>query len=63
MASSRNANKNGQNINYDGTWLAGAEAFAFDPDLALVAGHQYPASDGANFGITGPPAPHVHAAA
>jgi serine/threonine-protein kinase HipA len=38
-------------FNYDGAWLAGAETFAFDPDLALVAGHQYPASDRANFGI------------
>jgi serine/threonine-protein kinase HipA len=38
-------------FNYDRTWLAGAETFAFDPDLALVAGHQYPASDRANFGI------------
>jgi serine/threonine-protein kinase HipA len=38
-------------FNYDEAWLAGAETFAFDPDLALVAGHQYPASDRANFGI------------
>jgi serine/threonine-protein kinase HipA len=38
-------------FNYDGKWLAGAETFAFDPDLALVAGHQYPASDRAHFGI------------
>jgi serine/threonine-protein kinase HipA len=38
-------------FNYDRTWLAGADTFAFDPDLALVAGHQYPASDRANFGI------------
>ncbi|HWG20346.1 MAG TPA: HipA domain-containing protein [Terracidiphilus sp.] len=36
---------------YDETWLTRAEAFAFDPDLSLVAGHQYPASDRANFGI------------
>jgi serine/threonine-protein kinase HipA len=36
---------------YDEAWLAGPETFAFDPDLALVAGHQYPASDRANFGI------------
>lgn len=32
-------------------WLASAEAFAFDPDLALVVGHQYPAPDHTNFGI------------
>jgi len=37
--------------NYDETWLAGPETFAFNPDLALVEGHQYPASDRANFGI------------
>jgi len=36
---------------YDETWLTRAEAFAFDPDLALVAGHQYPVADRANFGI------------
>src|SRR5260370_26077024 len=36
---------------YDEAWLAGPEPFAFDPDLALVAGHQYPVSDRANFGI------------
>jgi serine/threonine-protein kinase HipA len=38
-------------FNYNEAWLTGAETFAFDPDLALVAGHQYPASDRANFGI------------
>ncbi|QHN03803.1 HipA domain-containing protein [Granulicella sp. WH15] len=38
-------------FNYDEAWLTGPETFAFDPDLALVAGHQYPASDRANFGI------------
>ena len=38
-------------FNYDEAWLAGPETFAFDPDLTLVAGHQYPASDRANFGI------------
>ncbi len=38
-------------FNYDEAWLAGPETFAFDPDLALVTGHQYPASDRANFGI------------
>jgi serine/threonine-protein kinase HipA len=36
---------------YDGTWLERREAFAFDPDLALAAGHQYPAADRKNFGI------------
>jgi serine/threonine-protein kinase HipA len=38
-------------FNYDETWLARPEVFAFDPDLALSAGHQYPAPDKANFGI------------
>jgi serine/threonine-protein kinase HipA len=38
-------------FNYDEAWLAGAETFAFDPDLSLVVGHQYPASDRTNFGI------------
>jgi serine/threonine-protein kinase HipA len=36
---------------YDKAWLARAEAFAFDPDLALGEGHQYPSADRANFGI------------
>lgn len=36
---------------YDGTWLARPEAFAFDPDLALVVGAHYPAPERANFGI------------
>lgn len=36
---------------YDKTWLIHPEAFAFDPDLALVEGHQYPAPDRVNFGI------------
>lgn len=36
---------------YDKTWIARAEAFAFDPDLALGEGHQYPSADRANFGI------------
>jgi serine/threonine-protein kinase HipA len=36
---------------YDRAWLAGAEAFSFDPDLALVSGPQYPAADRATFGI------------
>jgi serine/threonine-protein kinase HipA len=38
-------------FNYDETWLAGPETFAFDPDLSLLTGHQYPASDRTNFGI------------
>ncbi len=38
-------------FHYEKAWLAGEAAFAFDPDLALVAGHQYPAPDRANFGI------------
>jgi serine/threonine-protein kinase HipA len=38
-------------FSYDKAWLASTEAFAFDPDLALVAGHQYPAPDRTNFGI------------
>lgn len=38
-------------FNYDKAWLTGSETFAFDPDLALVAGHQYPAADRASFGI------------
>ena len=36
---------------YDKHWLARPEVFAFDPDLALSAGHQYPAVDRTNFGI------------
>jgi serine/threonine-protein kinase HipA len=36
---------------YAKTWIARAEAFAFDPDLALGEGHQYPSADRANFGI------------
>jgi serine/threonine-protein kinase HipA len=36
---------------YVRTWIARAEAFAFDPDLALGEGHQYPSADRANFGI------------
>jgi serine/threonine-protein kinase HipA len=38
-------------FNYEKAWLTGDAAFAFDPDLALVTGHQYPAPDRANFGI------------
>ena len=36
---------------YDKHWLARPEVFAFDPDLALSAGHQYPAADRTSFGI------------
>ena len=36
---------------YDGDWLEQPEVFSFDPDLALAAGHQYPASQRKNFGI------------
>lgn len=36
---------------YEPTWLARPEAFAFDPDLALVEGPQYPPPARANFGI------------
>src|ERR1051326_4003235 len=36
---------------YDDTWIERPAAFAFDPDLALVTGPQYPASDRTNFGI------------
>lgn len=36
---------------YDKAWIARAEAFAFDPDLALSEGHQYPSADRSNFGI------------
>ncbi len=36
---------------YDQSWLKRTEVFAFDPDLALSAGPQYPAPDRATFGI------------
>ena len=36
---------------YDKHWLARPEVFAFDPDLALSGGHQYPAPDQTNFGV------------
>src|SRR5580658_2987718 len=36
---------------YDTEWLQKPEAFTLDPDLALVAGPQYPATGRANFGI------------
>src|SRR3984957_1260993 len=32
-------------------WLERPEGFAFDPDLALAAGHQYPAANRKNFGL------------
>ena len=38
-------------FHYEKAWLASEAVFAFDPDLALVTGHQYPAPDRANFGI------------
>jgi serine/threonine-protein kinase HipA len=36
---------------YDRAWLEQPEALSFDPDLALAAGHQYPAPQRKNFGI------------
>jgi serine/threonine-protein kinase HipA len=36
---------------YDRAWLERPEVFAFDPDLALAADHQYPAANRKNFGI------------
>lgn len=36
---------------YAPAWLRLPEAFAFDPDLALVTGPQYPAPDRSTFGI------------
>ncbi len=36
---------------YDRAWLEQPEVFSFDPDLALAAGHQYPAPLRKNFGI------------
>lgn len=36
---------------YARTWLDQPEAFAFDPDLTLDDGHQYPSADRSNFGI------------
>jgi serine/threonine-protein kinase HipA len=36
---------------YKRSWLERREVFAFDPDLALAAGPQYPAPNRANFGI------------
>jgi serine/threonine-protein kinase HipA len=36
---------------YDSAWLRQAEALAFDPDLNLVEGPQYPAAERESFGI------------
>ena len=36
---------------YSPDWIATPDAFAFDPDMALVAGSQYPPADRTNFGI------------
>ena len=36
---------------YTPEWLAGEDVFAFDPDLQLLAGAQYPAQKRNNFGI------------
>ncbi|TAN08683.1 MAG: type II toxin-antitoxin system HipA family toxin [Rhodanobacteraceae bacterium] len=36
---------------YDPEWLTAADVFAFDPDLALATGPQYPPVDRANFGV------------
>lgn len=38
-------------FDYHEAWLRRTEAFAFDPDLALVSGAQYPAAKRASFGI------------
>jgi serine/threonine-protein kinase HipA len=36
---------------FDAAWLKRTEALAFDPDLSLVEGPQYPASERESFGI------------
>jgi serine/threonine-protein kinase HipA len=36
---------------YDPDWLGTPDAFAFDPDLAMMGGPQYPPRNRANFGI------------
>ena len=36
---------------YGPAWLKHAEALAFDPDLSLVEGPQYPAAERESFGI------------
>jgi serine/threonine-protein kinase HipA len=38
-------------FNYAKTWLDQPEVFAFDPDLTLDEGHQYPSADRSNFGV------------
>lgn len=38
-------------FNYHDAWLRRGAAFAFDPDLALISGAQYPAAKRASFGI------------
>ncbi len=49
----RQAARSGEvfSFEYDRSWLARAEAFPFDPDLALVTGPQYPAPERTTFGI------------
>jgi len=49
----RQASRGGEvfSFEYDNDWLKTADAFSFDPDLALVQGPQYPAANRANFGI------------
>ena len=36
---------------YDPDWLATPDAFAFDPNLTMMGGPQYPSANRANFGI------------
>lgn len=43
---------------YDRDWLRRPAAFALDPDLARVAGPQYPAPDRSSFGIVLDSSPH-----
>src|ERR1700746_4010793 len=38
-------------LEYERAWLEQTEVLAFDPDLALAAGHQCPAPQRKNFGI------------
>jgi serine/threonine-protein kinase HipA len=54
MGSLHRQSGRGQNIfsfEYEQSWLEHEEAFAFDPDLALSPGLQYPAFGRSNFGI------------
>jgi serine/threonine-protein kinase HipA len=37
---------------YDRAWLERPEVFTFDPDLALAAGHQYPAASRKNLAFS-----------